>query len=63
MGILWDRFTGADERQRSQNILRDKIPAERGLSAETMAAVTDGQLEIDDDDPQAQKLRDLGNSR
>jgi hypothetical protein len=40
--------------------VRQKIPQVRGLSAETMAAVEAGEVEIVDDDPQAQVLEELG---
>lgn len=59
MGERWDRFTGADASQRSQDILREKFPAERGLSRETMDAVHAGELEIIPDDPQSELLREI----
>lgn len=60
MRELWDRLTGAEEAERSQEILRDKFPAERGLSPETMDAVAAGEAEIIDDDAEAQALKELG---
>lgn len=50
MGDLWDLASGRLERERSQEILRDKIPPTKGLSAETAAAIERGELAIVDDD-------------
>lgn len=60
MGEVWDHVSGADERHRGEEIVRQKVPRVRGLSAETMAAVEAGEVEIVDDDPQAQVLEELG---
>ena len=56
----WDKFTGADAALRFQEALRQKLGFEKGLSAETMAAVEAGELEIADDDPQAELLKEQG---
>jgi len=58
VGELWDQLSGKLEQRSSEEILRRKMPAHRGLSAETYAAVEAGELVIDDDDPQAQMLAD-----
>lgn len=55
----WDKFTGRDAMERSQEILRTKFPHERGLSAETAAAAQAGELEIVDDDPQSELLKEF----
>lgn len=62
MGKKWDKLTGADATQRSQEILKTKYPADRGLSPETTEEVKDGKLEIVDDDPQAGKLQEIAES-
>ena len=49
MGWVWDQLSGAQAKQDSLDILAQKYPAERGLSAETAEAVDDGELEIVDD--------------
>jgi hypothetical protein len=59
MSEVWDHLSGADERRRGEEIVRHKMPQVRGLSAETMAAVEAGEVEIVDDDPQAQVLDEL----
>jgi hypothetical protein len=59
MGEVWDLLSGADERRRGEEMVRQKVPQVRGLSAETMAAVEGGEVEIVDDDPQAQILGEL----
>jgi hypothetical protein len=55
----WREFTGADATERSQEILRTKFPHERGLSKQTMDAVHAGDLEIIEDDPQSELLKEI----
>jgi hypothetical protein len=59
VGELWDNLAGKAAEERSQDILSQKYPVERGLSAETMAAVREGEVEIVDDDPQAELLQEI----
>ena len=59
MGKTWDKFTGRDATERSQEALRHKLGFEKGLSAETAAAVHAGELEIVPDDPQSELLKDI----
>jgi hypothetical protein len=60
MSEVWEHVSGVDERRRGEEIVRQKVPQVRGLSAETMAAVETGEVEIIDDDPQAEILEELG---
>lgn len=53
---------GWDERSRSEEIAREKIPPVKGLSAETMAAIEAGKLEIASDDDQSQILARMAES-
>jgi hypothetical protein len=48
-----------DERTRGEEIARVKVPPVKGLSAETMAAIEAGELEIASDDDQSQMLARL----
>lgn len=54
MGETWDLIkwlaSGALESERSQEILREKNPPVKGLSAETAEAVERGDVEIVEDD-------------
>jgi len=59
VGKTWDKFTGRDATERSQEALRHKLGFEKGLSAETAAAVHAGELEIVPDDPQSELLKDI----
>lgn len=58
VGELYDYLSGADKKQASADLLRDKFPATLGLSAETAADLEAGRVEIDDDRPQAQILKE-----
>jgi hypothetical protein len=62
MGELYDYMSGKTAKDASEDLLREKFPATLGLSAETMADVEAGRVEIDDDRPQAQILKELGES-
>jgi hypothetical protein len=62
MGELYDYMSGKTAKDASEDLLREKFPATLGLSAETMADVEAGLVEIDDDRPQAQILKELGES-
>ena len=62
MGELYDYMSGKTAKDASEELLREKFPATLGLSAETMADVEAGRVEIDDDRPQAEILKELGES-
>jgi hypothetical protein len=57
--VGWREFTGHDATERSQEALRQKLGFEKGLSAETAAAVQAGDLEIVPDDPQSELLKEI----
>jgi hypothetical protein len=60
VGELYDYLSGADKKQDSTDLLRDKFPATLGLLAETAADLEAGWIELDDDRPQAQMLKESG---
>jgi hypothetical protein len=60
VGEIYDYLSGADKKQDSADLLRDKFPSTLGLSAETAADLEAGRVEIDDDRPQAQILKGDG---
>ena len=51
--------SGWDERTRGQEIARQKVPPVKGLSAETMAAIEAGELEVASGDDQSQMLQEF----
>lgn len=58
MGELFDFLSGADAKERGADLLREKFPAVRGLSAKTAADVAEGQAELaDDGHPQTGMLK------
>jgi hypothetical protein len=57
-GILMGFAEDERKKEVSQEILRTKFPATKGLSAETAEDVEAGLVEIEGDEPQTEMLRD-----